>query len=223
MAALTFTLAADLTSNVNPALLGFVLPDYWPGTNYITVVWPEYEIEIDPSQDGANGATTQRAVSSAEGEYDTATTTRSALSLLLFKCALDGEHELFASLVAEIEWPVRRADEIASAIDLALSMELAPLAMELAQLGGSLFPDDLRLQRAAHVLAPPVARVVPSQAPSGLQVSRDWLRNHAAEHRGQWVAVRDGRLLGKAKTLIELRAQVDVSEDPRSTIITKVT
>jgi Uma2 family endonuclease len=68
-------------------------------------------------------------------------------------------------------------------------LDISKLAQELAQLGARLFPDDLRLQQAARVLAPPVVSVYTPQA-KGLAASRRWFREHAHQYKGQWVAVR---------------------------------
>ena len=76
-----------------------------------------------------------------------------------------GDQREFAALVEAIDWSTRGPEELTTAIDLALSLEMASLAIELAQLGGRLFPDHERVQRAAQVLAPTVVRAVrPSQA-----------------------------------------------------------
>ena len=87
------------------------------------------------------------------------------LTLILEKSAGAVDCRKFVALVEAIDWSTRRPDVLTTAIDLALSLEMASLAIELAQLGGRLFPDHERVQRAAQVLAPPVVRAVrPSQA-----------------------------------------------------------
>jgi hypothetical protein len=49
---------------------------------------------------------------------------------------------------------------------------------------------------------------------AGLRLSRAWLREHAAEYRGQWVAVREGTLLGAAESLAALKSQARQELDP---------
>jgi hypothetical protein len=49
-----------------------------------------------------------------------------------------------------------------------------------------------------------------------------WFDNHADQYRGQWVAVREGQLLGVAASLDELTPIIGEGEDATSTIVTKV-
>ena len=144
------------------------------------------------------------------------------LDMLLAESIRAGNHRQFVSLVEAIDWSTRRPEELAKAIDLALSVEMAGLAIKLAQLGGRLFPDHERIQRAAQVLAPPVARVVRLPRARELAASRAWLREYADQYRGRWVAVREGKLLGAAISLEELTSVIDQGEDALSTIVTKV-
>ncbi len=133
-----------------------------------------------------------------------------------------GDRQTFSLIAEGTDWATRPSDELARAIDLALELELATLAMKLAHQGGRLFPKHERLQQAARVLAPPVViRKHPAQ-PAGLRESRAWLRAHAAEYRGQWVAVREGKLLGAAESLAALKSLAGPELDPVSTIVTRV-
>lgn len=133
-----------------------------------------------------------------------------------------GDHRRFIALVKATDWSTRTPEELLKAISLAFSPELATLTMELAQLGGWLFPDHEQVQRGAQVLAPPVVRAVRPPRARGLRASMLWLREHASEYRGQWVAVREGQLLGAAESLEELMPLVGEGEDAISTIVTRV-
>jgi hypothetical protein len=140
----------------------------------------------------------------------------------LEESARSGDCQTFSQLAEGIDWAARSPNELARTIDLALELELATLAMKLAQQGGRLFPSHERLQQAARVLAPPVIiRKHPAQ-PAGLRESRAWLREHAAEYRGRWVAVREGKLLGAAESLAALKSLTGQELDPVSTIVTRV-
>jgi hypothetical protein len=127
---------------------------------------------------------------------------------------------VFAALAETLDWSDRRPDELTVAIDLALQQEMPALAIRLAQLGGQLFPDHERIQRAARVLAPPNIQSTHLPPAEGLEASRRWLREHATEYHGQWVAVREGQLVGAAPTLDEL--EVVRGEDIMSILVTKV-
>jgi hypothetical protein len=60
--------------------------------------------------------------------------------------------------------------------------------------GAKRYPAHDELQRWAHVLAPPTARVVPTSAASRASVKANnaWMKTHWQDYRGQWVAVREG-------------------------------
>lgn len=133
-----------------------------------------------------------------------------------------GDRQQFVALVEAIDWSAHRPEELLRAIDLALSLELAALAIKLAQQGGRLFPEHERIQQATQVLASPVGRIMPGLQAKDLSASQIWLREHASEYRGQWVAVREGQLLGAAESLQELTAVIDQAEDSANTIVSKV-
>ena len=139
----------------------------------------------------------------------------------LQKSARMGDRRTFLAVVRATDWAARTPEELLLAIDLALHQEMAALAIELAQLGKRLFPDHERIQQAARVLAPPVIRGVRSSHVRGLRASMEWLREHAKEYRGQWVAVREGQLLGTAESLKELVSLV--GEEVSNTIVMHVT
>lgn len=142
----------------------------------------------------------------------------------LEESARAGNREEFAALVDEIDWAARSPDDLTRAIDLALYQEMASLAIDLAQLGGRLFPDHERLQRAAQVLAPPVTSVSHAPRIKGLRESMAWFDEHAGarQYHGQWIAVRGGKLVGSAQSLDELMSAVGGEEEARSTIVTRV-
>jgi hypothetical protein len=74
------------------------------------------------------------------------------------------------------------------------------IARELALSGALAHPNDPELAKMARILAP--ARYVGSgPADPTIGLNMKWLRAHAHEHRGQWVAVRKGRLVAEADTL----------------------
>jgi len=147
----------------------------------------------------------------------------SEMETLLEESTRAGDYQQFVSLVEAIDWATHPPHVLAKAIDLALSLEMTRLAARLAELGGRLFPDDDRLCQAAKVLAAP-AMVRKSVLPSikGKEASMDWLKAHASQYRGQWVAVRKGVLLESAGSLADLMTVVDGNDDPISTIITRV-
>lgn len=76
------------------------------------------------------------------------------------------------------------------------------------------YPNDIALQRLERLIAPPhVVAVRRSEDGSNLEANRLWMRENANRHRGLWVAVHNGQLLGAAHSLSELRAQVSDTKD----------
>jgi hypothetical protein len=165
---------------------------------------------------------TQYNYAPAGDDPQTSASTSGNPILLLEESARAADRRAFAALAEAIDWSARRPDDLTTAIDLALSLEMASLAIELAQLGGRLFPDHARVQRAAQVLAHPVVRAVRPARAKELGASRAWLREHASEYRGQWVAVRQGQLLGAAPSLETLRPLIGEGEEAASTLVTRV-
>lgn len=69
--------------------------------------------------------------------------------------------------------------------------EARALAPELAEK----WPESGTLQHYARCLEPPVARVAPGTSGRDPGPNLQWLRDHAGEHSGMWVAILDGGLL----------------------------
>lgn len=64
-------------------------------------------------------------------------------------------------------------------------------------------------EQLTKVLAPPVVRTVEEKTPHSLTLNNAWLREHKQEHRGKWVALRDGVLLGADKSRVALHRQLE--------------
>ena len=136
--------------------------------------------------------------------------------------ARKGEREGFLRALNQINWSLAPSTGLGRALDLALSLDLAAQASELAQIGAARFPDDTQLAQAARVLAPPVVRTLQHERVGDLHASQDWLREHSGSYRGQWVVVREGQLLGSAPALAELRELLARENNPSTTIVTRV-
>ncbi len=107
-------------------------------------------------------------------------------------------------------------------LDMALSLDMVTLARELAQRGVCLYPQEKAFQQAAAVLAPPKIIGTRPSKPSNFAASQEWLKNNAAQYKGKWVAVGDGRLLGAAATLKELHKQIESFNKTTNKIIVRV-
>ena len=132
------------------------------------------------------------------------------------------DRRAFLEEMEAVDWSAQAPDDLVRVIQLALNMNLVWPARDLAEQGMRLFPDHEPLRRAARVFEPPTVRMTRGTPLKGIKESHNWLRAHAHEYRGQWIAANQGRLLGAAHTLDELRPVIDQADDSRSTIVTKV-
>jgi hypothetical protein len=116
-----------------------------------------------------------------------------------------------------VPFPVARAREegaltdaaaYVAAIRAAFLEEAHLRARELATEGHQRFPDDPELARYAYVLAPP--KVLNAHLPPDPSVELDiqWLREHMDEYRGQWIALKNGKLMAHAPTIAQFRAEL---------------
>jgi hypothetical protein len=215
-------LPGDVTG---PQITSF--PNLWSDTS-VQIIRAPMQLGRSPRtlteaiETGDAATTTRHNQTLAEDGHQTTTAARIVPVVLLKEAAEAGDRRRFAQLVEMTDWSTRPPEELTKAIDLALSLEMATLAIKLAQLGGRLFPEHERVQRAARVLAPPVVRSVHPPRARGLGISMAWLSEHADEYRGRWVAVREGQLLGVADSLGELMPLIGEGEDAISTLVTRV-
>ena len=95
------------------------------------------------------------------------------------------------------------------------------IARRLAFRGVEVYPDHEILKKYAHILAPPVVKVVPSspEERQSLRADREWFDKNRLKYLGRWVALRSGELLADAASFDELIAQVG---DPKGLYLTKV-
>jgi len=140
----------------------------------------------------------------------------------LQRAAESQDPRTFTQLARAMKWRNRGPNDLTRTIDLALTMDMVPLARQLAEHGRKLFPNDERLRQLSAVLAPPVVLETRPSQPKDFEASQQWLREHASQFQGQWVAVRGGTLLGCAPTLKELYEQIGPEGKSRNTVIVKV-
>lgn len=92
-------------------------------------------------------------------------------------------------------------------------------ARQLSVDGLTQFPDDVWMQNIHKALAPPriIDTHVPARPSSG--ENQVWLKKNWPDHRGKWIALRDGEFLGADESLEELRKKITLSPD---VFITKI-
>ncbi len=119
-----------------------------------------------------------------------------------------GDERAFLDALKEVEWRNRASGDFTRAMQLAFKVGAHLAARQLSVEGAKHHPDDPEIQKYARVLAPP--KVVSSDAlPNAAhKANREWLKTHAGDNRGQWVAIRNGELLEAANSLEELIKQI---------------
>lgn len=123
----------------------------------------------------------------------------------LVALAEQGDGPTFAWRAAQIAWENYPPQAIADAVHLALSVGASLTARQLSAEGQHLYPKDAELAKLARILAPPrVTGTCPADPSANLDL--EWLRRHAAEYRGQWVALKQGEFLATAPSAQALKA-----------------
>ena len=141
------------------------------------------------------------------------TTTQHDITALLETAVQADDVHAFMEIVEHIDWSCQSPADFVSAVHLALAVGAHLAARHLAMQGHRLHPDHEELDKMTTILAPPT--VSPSSRPadpSG-RLDFEWLEQHAAEYRGQWVALQQGRLLAAALTVRELKKDLDDTKE----------
>lgn len=125
----------------------------------------------------------------------------------------------FEQIALILDWASQPPRSIVRAVKLALMVGCSRLARQLAERGYQLYRDDPELHRLAAVLAPPLISRIHPAAHSSWPLNRQWLKSHAHEFRGQWVALDHGRLIAAGTSLADLRAQVGTDLDVFMTLL----
>jgi hypothetical protein len=141
------------------------------------------------------------------------------LMALLEEVAEVEDEATFISIGKAIDWSDRSEEDFVRGIKLALKAGAFLFARELSSEGAKRYPEHRELQKSARVLAPP--KVIRSDLPSApsVKANREWLKEHAKDYRGRWVALRNGGLVGVASSFDELVEQVG---DTQGILLTKV-
>ena len=107
----------------------------------------------------------------------------------------------------------RLTDELAQLAELVGRGELVQARETVKELERR-WPDDLEVRRFARVLAPPAISVREGGTARPRHQEYHWLREHAREYPGCWLAILGGRLIAASpdvKTVVEA-----VRQDPKA-------
>ncbi len=137
----------------------------------------------------------------------------------LEEAAKAGNETAFVDTLKKADWQDRQAGDFVRAVQLALEAGAHLAARQLSAEGARRHPANEELQKQAYILSPP--KVVRSSTTNGSthRLNRDWLKAHANEYQGRWVAVRNGELLGEAGSMEELIERIG---DTKGVLLTVV-
>jgi hypothetical protein len=116
--------------------------------------------------------------------------------------------DAFADAVEAIDWVSRPPEDFAAAVHLALTAGAHLLARRLAVAGHRQYPTHDELDEMSYILGPPTAKPSTSPADPSGWTNLKWLRDHAAEYYGEWIALKDGQLIAHAPTAYALKQQL---------------
>ena len=131
-----------------------------------------------------------------------------------------GKEEIFVQALESIDWGIRSSEDYVHAIQLALSIGAHLSARQLISDGYQKYPNHKILRMIANILLPPKIEQVHRRADLSIGMNKDWFELHSLEYRGQWVALKNGYLLGSAQSFVELK---QIVPNWREVTITKIT
>lgn len=130
-----------------------------------------------------------------------------------------GDTAGFHEALSALDWPNLTPSELVQLVRLALELGATSTAREIAAEGAQRHAEHEELGRFARVLNPVRAELRPATGQAAVSRNLAWFRDNSSQYRGQWVAVRDGRLLGAALTMEALQASVP---DWQDAVVTQV-
>jgi hypothetical protein len=189
----------------------------WPWFDLGTAAWPTIPSEQkldkwrprpqDESWDTAMASTGEAIVSEAA-----IVLAEDEAMARLDAAATAGDERAFLAAKDAVDWETRPAADFLRAIQLALSAGAHMAARNLAAQGVQRFPHHSELAKYARILAPPRVIRTPARPNAGLRANRDWLMTHGTQYCGQWVALREGQLLGVGDSLDSVITQVGATD-----------
>lgn len=130
--------------------------------------------------------------------------------------AAAGDRTALAEHAEQMPWHLLGPRSTARGVRLALAAGATLTAREIATAAQRLYPEDTELTGMARLLSPPRDLGVAPAEPT-LSLDWQWVRRHAADYRGQWIALSAGELVAHAATA---RGLIELLPDRRGLFIT---
>ncbi len=127
------------------------------------------------------------------------------------------DRRAFLEALRELDWEDRLPATFVRVVRLAFEAGAYEAARKVAADGVRRYPEDSEIQEYARVLSPPKASFRDAPPDPSIGADDEWLKAHRTEYRGQWVALRGGKLLGVAGSLREL---VELVGDTKGALLT---
>lgn len=165
---------------------------------------------VQPARDDLRGVRSQAAPLISTGTAGD----RLDPALAALGAAAEAQDEMaFLAAYHTVDWAKSDAAMFETAIHLAFAAGAHMAARLLATQGAKQHPDSDYLRRAAHVLAPPrvIARSLPAE--DDTRANRAWMVANRGAFRGQWVALRNGELLGSGAKLKDLTTRFGIAPE----------
>lgn len=130
-----------------------------------------------------------------------------------------GEIESFVRALHRVKWENRRVTDFARAIRLALNVSAPTAARHMFTLGQKYHAKSPQLSAYEKLFGKsPRASIRTFPANNTLKANREWLKENRATYRGQWIALREGNLIGVGSSLDDLKSRVS---DVSNTLLTR--
>ena len=119
-----------------------------------------------------------------------------------------GDEGAFLNILNELDWQNRPVEDFLQIISLALKSGAYLAARRISEKGIQCFPNNLEMQKYARILAPPQVKATNLPPDPGIKANRNWLKMYSNAYRSQWVALRNGELLGADQSLDQLVVKI---------------
>lgn len=139
---------------------------------------------------------------------------------LLRAAVEEDDVQAFAQVAEAIRWQDRSPRDYMTAIRSALSLGADEIARNLAKRGSEKFPEREDIKDAAFVLQEPQVKRWEARSASVTRNNTEWLRRHADEYKGRWVALSDGELVSSSISITGLKE--DLSNEFKDYMITRI-
>ena len=137
----------------------------------------------------------------------------SAVMATLEMAALGGDSATFAAALDDMPWERLAANDFIQIIKLALKAGAHLDARQVAARALQQYPSDSEVKKFARVLSAPT--LVSSTLPPapGIEANRTWLKAHAGEYAGRWIALRAGELIAVNDSAKDLAVMIGDMKD----------